>query len=33
MYKTVIYPAADSQLSVNGKYFEYSENQEKWWLI
>lgn len=33
MYKTVIYPAANSQLSVSGKYFEYSKNQEKWWLI
>ena len=32
-YKTVIYPAANSQLSISGKYFEYSENQEKWWLI
>lgn len=32
-YKTVIYPAANSELSINGKYFEYSENQEKWWLI
>lgn len=32
-YKTVIYPAANSQLSINGKHFEYSENQEKWWLI
>lgn len=32
-YKTVIYPDAGSQLSINGKYFEYYKNQEKWWLI
>jgi CRISPR-associated protein Cas5h len=32
-YKTVIYPAANSTLNINGKYFEYSKNQEKWWLI
>lgn len=32
-YKAVIYPEANSQLSIRGRYFEYSENQEKLWLI
>ena len=32
-YKTVIYPDAESTISVRGKYFEYSINQEKLWLI
>lgn len=32
-YKQVIYPDAESKLSINGKYFEYSINQEKLWLI
>ncbi len=32
-YKSIIYPECGSPLSINGKYFEYSDNQEKWWLI
>lgn len=32
-YKTVIYPDSESALRVTGNYFEYSLNQEKWWLI
>jgi CRISPR-associated protein Cas5h len=32
-YKTVIYPSENNSLNINGKYFEYSQNQEKWWLI
>lgn len=32
-YKTVIYPDANNTLNINGKYYEYSQNQEKLWLI
>jgi CRISPR-associated protein Cas5h len=32
-YKNVIYPDANSSIKAAGKYFEYSKNDEKWWLI
>jgi CRISPR-associated protein Cas5h len=32
-YKQVIYPDAPNSIKVTGEHFEYSINQEKWWLI
>jgi CRISPR-associated protein Cas5h len=32
-YEKVIYPDAGNSITVEGNYFEYSQNSEKWWLI
>ncbi len=32
-YEKVIYPDAGNAITVTGNYFEYSQEQEKWWLI
>lgn len=32
-YKQVIYPDAPNSLKAQGEHFEYSQNNEKWWLI
>lgn len=32
-YKEIMYPEAENMLSVEGKYYEYLNDNSKWWLI